>query len=195
MIKKPVKEEIISDLYRSRPERLSKKGILKLILSDPCVRYMLAYRLASSYNKTHFYGFLSRVWLHFLKPKFNIQIYLGAKIAKGFKLNHYGHILINEGVKIGENCNVAQGVSIGNVSRGRLKGCPTIGDRVWIGPNAVVVGKINIGNDVLIAPLTYVNIDLPDGAVVSGNPCKIHNYNGSGVYVKNVYKPQNFNKI
>ncbi|MGY5851070.1 hypothetical protein [Salegentibacter sp. F14] len=105
------------------------------------------------------------------------------------RLNHYGNIIVNQGVEIGDNCNVTHGVTIGNVSRGRLKGCPKIGDRVWIGANAVVVGNINIGDDVLIAPLSYVNWDIPNNAVVSGNPCKILNYNGSGVYVKNLYKP------
>lgn len=189
MLNKEVKEEIYSDCYRFIPHKMSEFELLKLILSEPCARYMFFYRLASAYRKNHIYGVISRVWLHFLKPKFSIQMYLLAKIGKGFKLNHYGHILIGQGVKIGENCNVAQGVSIGNVSRGKYKGSPVIGDRVWIGPNAVVVGNIKIGNDVLIAPLTYVNCDLPNDAVVSGNPCKIHNYNGSGVYVKNKYEP------
>ncbi len=62
-------------------------------------------------------------------------------------------------------------------------GCPVIGDRVWIGANAVVVGRITIGDDVLIAPLSFVNFDVPDKAVVAGNPAKIINYNGSEGYV------------
>lgn len=194
LLKKTVKEEIYSDLYRFKPQKLSVVDVITLIIWEPCARFMFFYRLASAYGKTHIFGLISRFWLHFLKPKFNIQIYLRAKIGKAFKLNHYGHILIGQGVTIGENCNVGQGVSIGNVSRGKFKGSPVIGDRVWIGPNAVVVGKIKIGNDVLIAPLTYVNQDLPDGAVVSGNPCKIHNYNGSGVYVKRVYEPGKLKK-
>ena len=193
MFKKSVKEEIYSDLYRFKPKKLSVANMINLILWEPCARFMFFYRLASAYGKIHLLGLISRFWLHFLKPKFNIQIYLKTKIGKGFKLNHYGNIIINQGVRIGENCNVAQGVTIGNISRGKLKGCPTIGDRVWIGPNAVVVGNIKIGNDVLIAPLTYVNCDLPDGAVVSGNPLKIYNYNGTAVYVKNVYENENYN--
>jgi serine O-acetyltransferase len=41
---------------------------------------------------------------------------------------------------------------------------------VWIGPNAVIVGKIKIGNNVLIAPNAYVNFDVPDNSIVIGNP-------------------------
>jgi len=54
-----------------------------------------------------------------------------------------------------------------------LKGNPTIGNKVWIGAGAVIVGKINIGSNVLIAPNAFVNVDVPDNSLVIGNPCKI----------------------
>lgn len=57
--------------------------------------------------------------------------------------------------------------------RGEKTGTPTIGDRVWIGTGAVIVGKINIGQNVLIAPLTYVNCDVPNDCIVIGNPARI----------------------
>lgn len=52
-------------------------------------------------------------------------------------------------------------------------GSPTVGNNVVVQTNAVIVGKINIGNDVLIAPNAFVNFDLPDGSIVIGNPAKI----------------------
>ena len=64
-------------------------------------------------------------------------------------------------------------VTIGQESRGKRKGSPKIGDNVWIGTNAVIVGNITIGNDVLIAPLAHVNFDVPDHSIVIGNPAKI----------------------
>lgn len=45
-------------------------------------------------------------------------------------------------------------------------GIPVIGDKVWIGVNATIVGAIKVGNDVLIAPNTYVNCDVPDHSIV-----------------------------
>lgn len=53
------------------------------------------------------------------------------------------------------------------------QGTPIIGDCVWIGVNATILGKITIGNDVLIAPNSYVNCDVPAHSVVLGNPCII----------------------
>ncbi len=49
-----------------------------------------------------------------------------------------------------------------------------IGNRVWIGVNATVVGKVTIGDDVLIAPGAFVNFDVPSHSVVLGNPAQIH---------------------
>ena len=87
---------------------------------------------------------------------------------------------------LGKNVNIATGVSIGQENRGARKGCPVIGDEVWIGTNAVVVGNINIGNDVLIAPLAYVNFDVPDHSIVLGNPAKIiHRENATEYYIEN----------
>ena len=62
-------------------------------------------------------------------------------------------------------------------NRGRRKGVPTIGDCVSIGINATVVGNIKIGNDVIIAPNSFVNFDVPDHSVVIGNPGIIHQKN------------------
>ena len=47
---------------------------------------------------------------------------------------------------------------------------PTIGNEVWIGVNATIVGKVSIGDDVLIAPNTFVNRDIHSHSVVFGNP-------------------------
>lgn len=186
-IKPKIQELIASDFYRFKVEGANFKNFIALFFNEPCFRYMVIYRLASGYSRNHPLGTISRLWFNLIRGRFNLQIYLKSKIGKGFRLNHYGNVVINQGVEIGDNCNVAQGVTIGNISRGKLKGCPKIGNRVWIGPNSVVVGNITIGDDVLIAPLSYVNCDIPSKAVVSGNPITIHNYNGSGVYVKNIY--------
>ncbi len=58
--------------------------------------------------------------------------------------------------------------------RGKRKGVPTIGNRVCINANSVIVGKITIGDDVVIAPNTFVNFDVPSHSIVIGNPATIH---------------------
>lgn len=60
------------------------------------------------------------------------------------------------------------------ITRGSRRGCPTIGNTVYIGINAVIVGGITIGDDVVIGPGAYVNFDVPSHSVVIGNPGVIH---------------------
>ncbi|MCQ2217869.1 MAG: hypothetical protein MJZ33_05220 [Paludibacteraceae bacterium] len=62
-----------------------------------------------------------------------------------------------------------------------------IGNRVWIGINAAIVGGITIGDDVLIAPNSFVNQNIPSHSVVFGNPCIIkHRDNATENYINRV---------
>ena len=62
-----------------------------------------------------------------------------------------------------------------------------IGNNVWIGINATIVGNITIGNDVLIAPNTLVNFDVPDHSIVVGCPGIIKSVsNATEGYINNV---------
>ena len=63
---------------------------------------------------------------------------------------------------------------------------PTIGNNVWIGVNTTIVGKVSIGDDVLIAPNAFVNCDIPSHSVVFGNPCiNKHKDNATEGYINN----------
>ena len=116
--------------------------------------------------------------------KHGVELRPDTQIGKGLYLGHPYGITVNLGAKIGENCNLHKGVTIGQENRGPRKGSPVIGDRVWIGINATVVGNITVGDDVLIAPNSYVNCDVPAHSVVFGNPCTIkHRENATENYI------------
>ncbi|HEY0651877.1 MAG TPA: serine acetyltransferase [Chryseosolibacter sp.] len=105
--------------------------------------------------------------------KYGFQIPPQTKIGGGLFIGHFGTIVVSTEAQIGSNCNIAHLVTIGATRRGELKGAPKLGDFVWVGTGAVLVGKITIGNNVLIAPNSYVNFDVPDNSIVVGNPAKI----------------------
>lgn len=146
---------------------------------------MFFYRVCKTFSSRHPIGIIARIWYKRLQVKYGFQIPHTSDIDPGLFLGHFGNIVINSGVKIAACCSIAQGVTLGNTSRGKNKGCPKIGQRVWIGANAVVVGNISVGDDVLIAPLTLVNFDVPSHVVVSGNPAQIISKRGSEGYVRN----------
>ena len=108
------------------------------------------------------------------------------EIGKGLRIEHIGGIVINPEAKLGENVTLLNGVLIGAQNRGEKEGCPVIGNSVWIGTNAIIVGAIQIGNNLLVAPGAYVNFDVPDNSIVLGNPGKIiHKENATAEYIIN----------
>lgn len=122
-----------------------------------------------------------------IRDKLHIEIFSTTEIGKGLYIGHPYGITVNAKAKIGSNVNLHKGVTIGQENRGPRKGVPTIGDFVWIGINATIVGNVTIGDDVLIAPNTFVNCDIPSHSVVFGNPCIIkHRENATENYINNI---------
>ena len=162
---------IKADLYRH--DGLSGlKGLLKGLFI-PGFRYMFLLRKASGSSKFSLKGLFYNLLLFRYRNKYGFQIYPSTQIGEGFYIGHPGTIVINGKAKIGNNCNITHGVTIGQANRGKLKGYPTLGDQVWMGTGSVIVGNIKIGSNVLIAPNSFVNFDIPDNSLVLGNPAKI----------------------
>ena len=124
-------------------------------------------------TKNKILSFYYRFRLKQIESKNGLEIPRTVRFGKGLFLCHPYNITINPEVVFGENINIHKGVTIGQENRGKRKGVPTIGNCVWIGINACIVGNVVIGNDVLIAPNSYVNCDVPSHSVVFGNPCII----------------------
>ena len=121
-----------------------------------------------------------------VRKKRGIEISWRSNIGPGLYLGHTYNITINPKTIIGKNCNIHKGVTIGQENRGKRKGTPNIGDCVWIGINSTIVGNISIGDDVLIAPNSYVNCDVPNHSIVFGNPCQIKSCdNATEGYINN----------
>jgi len=95
-----------------------------------------------------------------------------ATIGGGLYIGHIGGVHINPGAVLGCNCDLAHRVTIGASAMGR-KGVPVLGDEVYIGTGAALVGKIKIGNGAKIAANTLVMTNVPAGATVMGVPGRI----------------------
>jgi serine acetyltransferase len=77
----------------------------------------------------------------------DVHLSPACRIGPGFYIGHHGGVWINPEARLGASCNIAQGVIIG-VAGARSGGrAPVIGDRVWIGPHAVVTGNARVGDE------------------------------------------------
>lgn len=166
--------------------KCSVRGGGKLFLVNPGFRYTFWMRWCSYLkNKTLLFPlFIYCRWrLRSCSYKFGIQIPYITLIGKGFYIGHFGSIVINPKTVLGKNINISQDVTIGQANRGPRKGYATIGDNVYIGPGAKIIGAVTIGNNVAIGANAVVTKDIPDNAVVAGIPAKILSMSGSLGYV------------
>jgi serine O-acetyltransferase len=96
-----------------------------------------------------------------------------ASIGRRLCIEHHGGIVIHGGAVIGDDCLIRHGVTIGNSGLHDPSGAPTIGNRVQFGAGAKVLGRIRVGDDVIIGANAVVTKDVPHHAVVGGVPARI----------------------
>lgn len=150
------------------------------------LRFLHVLRIVQSSN-SKLVKLFCKLILRRYRRKYGLEIYPETKIGKGLYLGHAFNITVNSKAVIGDYCNLHKGVVIGQENRGKRKGCPKLGNRVWVGINSAIVGNITIGDDVLIAPCSYVNCDVPSHSIVFGNPCIIkHREHATEHYINHV---------
>lgn len=146
-----------------------------LLLRDHSLRYLMCLRG----------GVLLMPLRKRMQTKYGLELGKGANIAPGLYLGHPYGITVNPKARIGRNCNLRKDCTIGQENRGVRKGAPKLGERVWVGAHATVVGAVTIGDDVLVAPNAYVNRDVPSHSIVLGNPYRvIPRHNATEGYVE-----------
>ena len=161
---------IKEDYYRMTGLKY-KKGISTAAryFLQPQLRYMRWWRFYQE-RPNIFVRFILLVYAH----RYGLEIAPSAKIGSGLYLGHPYNITVGGEVELGKNVNLHKGCTLGRENRGKRNGAPVIGDCVSVGINATVVGAVHVGNDVMIAPNSFVNFDVPDHSVVIGNPGVIH---------------------
>lgn len=171
-----LKETLYSDISTYKPTRMNE--ILILFLLNPGFKFMIIMRICS-----YFYSQNSKIFkipflifyviVHHYKIKYGINIPHATKIGKGFHIYHYGGIVVNSQSIIGENCSISHGVTIGNKGPRKESKCPNIGNNVYIGAGAKIIGDVRVGNNASIGANSVVTKNVPDNAIVGGIPAKI----------------------
>jgi len=160
-------------------------GLFVRILFNFDTQVTFFFRLCS-YLKTKKFRALGLYYLFFfiyrhIMYKTGIQLPPCTPVGGGLAFTHYGSIIINSGCRIGENVLIIADVTIGSVRTDHGSLIPTIGSRVVIGAGAKIIGGVTIGNNCVIGAGAVVIKDVPDNAVVAGNPARVISENGTKI--------------
>jgi serine O-acetyltransferase len=175
---------IYTDLYRYGSRGAS--GFLKQFLRTPAFNITFWFRVANFLSRNRKFLPLALIAREILRRKairFGVELHHTTEIGPGFRIGHIGGIVINHRTKIGANCTVMQGVTLGKSSRGKYAGYPTIEDDVYLSPGAKVAGAVTVGKGAMVAPNSFVNRDVPPNGVVLGVPSQVVSETGSEGYV------------
>lgn len=147
------------------------KGFIKIFFTDgtSCI---ILYRIAKFFQKVKL-GILGWVFLEVNKILNGCVIGRGAEFGKGFVVMHPFGIVVNSSVKAGENIVMESGVVIGAARNGLPVEVPRLGNNIFIGSGAKILGGIKIGNNVKIGANAVVIKDVPDNVTVVGIPARV----------------------
>jgi serine O-acetyltransferase len=172
--------ELRSDMTRITG-RCSGLSLIVSALARRCHRPLVSLRLAQAVARTP--------WLRWALPLFiglhQLARQLGGmdlpwrvKLGEGARIDHGWGLVVNAGVEIGRNVTLFHGVTLGQADRIAADGSrrthyPVIEDEVWIGPHAVIVGKVRVGRGSRVLAGAFITEDVPPYSLVGGNPAQV----------------------
>jgi len=181
-----------SDLYRYDGAR-GTKAFLKNFLLESGFRYCVLLRACRYFRTVSYLRWgiyhLAKFWFYRLSLVLGVHMDPSMEVGPGFYIGHAFGIIINRRCRIGENCTIAAHVTLGRKSREPKEGCPTLGNRVYVGTGAVIIGAINIGDDAAVGANAVLTKDVPAKGVVAGIPAVIISDRGSEGYVAWQWSP------
>lgn len=177
---------VAADLYRKTGRR-GAKALIKALVTDAGFKHAFWFRTAGACRahprlRRLLYPLVWAVYNR-LQHKHGVFIPPTTRVGPGLYLEHLGDIFVNGRAVIGKNCNLGNGVTIGQTNRGARRGVPTVGDNVFIGPGAKIIGDVAVGDNAAVGVNCVVVEDVPEDAVVAAVPGRVVSYRGSSGYV------------
>jgi serine O-acetyltransferase len=104
---------------------------------------------------------------------YGIELPYTARIGSRLRIEHQGVIVVHSQAVIGDDCRLHQGVTLGAHERDGKLGVPTLGNGVYVGANATIIGNTVVGNGATIGAGSVVIRDVPAGATAAGVPARV----------------------
>lgn len=169
-----MRNRIKDDIEAIKANDPAAKNLVEILLCYSTLHAILCHRVSHFLHAKlgisvlpRFISTLTRFWS-------GVEIHPGAKIGKGFFIDHGTGVVIGETTEVGDNCILFHGVTLGGTGHHREKRHPTIGNNVVIGANATLLGPVMVGDNCRIgANSVIINRDVPSNCTVVGAPGRI----------------------
>jgi len=161
---------------------------MKNLILNKGFRFSFYYRIGRCLRNTPVINHIYSLFFIGISNSYSINIPLRTSIGYGLYIGHPFSIAVSSKAVIGNNVNISQNVTIGYKQTGAKCGAPKIGNNVYIGPNAVIIGNVSISDFAVVGAGAVVTGNIPENAVVAGVPARIISYNGSSGIVNNCWE-------
>jgi serine O-acetyltransferase len=165
-------KRIAEDIRTAFREDPAARNVVEVLLCYPGLHAIWMYRIAHFFWR-HGWKNLARLVSHLSRFLTGVEIHPGANIGRRFFIDHGMGVVIGETAEIGDDVLMYQGAVLGGTTREQAKRHPTIGNKVTIGADAVVLGAIEIGEGARVGSGSVVVKSVPPRATVVGVPGRI----------------------
>ncbi|MBK7423761.1 MAG: serine O-acetyltransferase [Propionivibrio sp.] len=156
------------------------RSTLEVLTTYPGVHALIAHRLAHRLWQSG-WRFTARLLSFLSRMLTNVDIHPGASIGRRFFIDHGAGVVIGETAKVGDDVTLYHGVTLGGTSWNKGRRHPTLADGVVVGAGAKILGPISIGERVRIGANSVVVKDVPAERTVVGVPGRVVDTRNGGV--------------
>ena len=167
------------DVYRNLEIYSTRVVIKEVLKKSSTVGLLICYRVCHYYSMLGKKNIIQKIlhglfFVRFkqLQQSCGIELNQHTSIGYGLRLPHKGNIVIHPQARIGNFCEIMQGVTIGNNIMKSRDDVAQIGDKVMLCAGAKIIGEVKIGNTVIVGANAVVTKDISDETIVGGVPAK-----------------------
>jgi serine O-acetyltransferase len=172
---------LFEDIQAVRRNDPAAHGWLEVLLCHTPLHAITAHRLAHWFHARglrllpRLLSVIARFWT-------GVEIHPGARIGRAFFLDHGAGVVIGETAIVGDHCVMFHNVTLGGTGKYDGQRHPVVGNNVFIGTNAILLGPIRIGDHAKVGANAFViNHDVPAHSTVVGTPARIVKLDGRRV--------------
>ena len=173
---------ILDDIRAVKRNDPAAHGWLEVLLCHTPLHAIILHRLAHWLYTGARLRLVGRIIATFSRFWTGVEIHPGARIGRGFFLDHGAGVVIGETSVIGDACVMFHNVTLGGTGKYEGQRHPRVGHHVFIGTGAILLGPIRVGDHARVGANVFViNCDVPPRATVVGTPARIVKLDGQRV--------------